>query len=948
MKHAIRALILTFLCLTAASSAQAQAQQALVVRAERASTATALRDAVRNATAPVGKAPFAVPNKFKMGAGGFSQDQADGFNDPVRQSAQGPMNATSLVSFEGSNDDDNAAILGYRLVPPDTQGDVGPNHYVQWINSISEIFDKNGNTILGPFAGNAYFSDLGSGCGTDNDGDPVVLYDEQADRWLVSQFAVTSGNYICVAISQTPDPTGAYNQYQFDFGTDFPDYPKLGIWGDSYVMTTRDFSNGQFWGGISAVALDRSAMLNGQAATMVRFDNAFGFNTDGYLPADADGAVSGPAVFGGHGDDGDTTFELWELDVDWNNPGGATFTSIGGGGISPYDGVVPPIDQPVTETLADLSFFTMHRMNVRDFGTHRSMVANHTVETSPGTAGIRWYEFRDTGSGWFLYQEGTFSPDSEDRWMGSIAMNASGDIALGYSLSSNTTFPSIYVTGQTADQSGTGLMNVAETQIHAGSGAQIGQYDRWGDYSKMSVDPSDGQTFWYTTEYYASSASFDFKTRIAAFSLESGPFNNPPVVTITDPADGAQFAEDSSVSFSGVASDAEDGDISSSISWSSSLDGPLGSGASVSASLSNGDHVITAEVTDSGDPTSNPKSDSDQISVSVVPASAFAMHVHNDVVVGNAGSGRDKFGTATVTIYDGQESPVSGATVTVQFSGDFSESIPGVTDGSGVVTVQTENPARNPLRFDACVESVSHASLPYDSTQNENPTSDCDGGGEPPPPPPGGESVHVASVSTGSQGVGKGEKIGTATVTIVDNNGNNPGAGYMVTGDFSGDIIDHGASAETNDQGVANLQTSGTARGGVSVSFCVSNVSGTLPWMSSDDAPGTNCSSFAAGKSGQTATEGDVQPDRFALAQNYPNPFNPSTIISWSQPESGAASLRVFNVMGQEVAVLANGRVESGVHRVTFDASDLTAGVYVYVLQTADGQTATKRMTLLK
>ena len=168
-------------------------------------------------------------------------------------------------------------------------------------------------------------------------------------------------------------------------------------------------------------------------------------------------------------------------------------------------------------------------MQYRNFGTHGTLVMNHTVDVGSNRAGIRWYELRDTGSGWGVHQEGTYAPaDAHSRWMGSIAMNGNGDIALGYSISSSSLFPSIRFTGQTAASSGTGIMDIAETEIVAGGGVQQSSYNRWGDYTTMSVDPSDNETFWYTGEYYANSGSFDFKTRIAAFTLGDGTPPPPP------------------------------------------------------------------------------------------------------------------------------------------------------------------------------------------------------------------------------------------------------------------------------------------------------------------------------------------------------------------------------------------------------------------------------------
>ena len=244
------------------------------------------------------------------------------------------------------------------------------------------------------------------------------------------------------------------------------------------------------------------------------------------------------------------------------------------------------------------------------------LVLNHTVDIDGNsTAGVRWAELRNTGSGWFLHQAGTFAPDDrKHRWMGSIAMDGAGNIALGYSISSKGMFPSIaYVTRSAGDPLGT--MPGGEELLYNGSGSQIGSGNRWGDYSSMSVDPVDDCTFWYTQEYYANVASFDFKTRIGFFKFPDcgGPVNQPPTVNISQPGDGSPpFVSGLPIAFVGSASDTEDGDLTADLDWTSDNDGPIGSGGNFSATLSDGSHTITASVTDSGG-----KSGSDSVSITV-------------------------------------------------------------------------------------------------------------------------------------------------------------------------------------------------------------------------------------------------------------------------------------------------------------------------------------------
>jgi hypothetical protein len=447
----------------------------------------------------------------------------------------------------------------------------------------------------------------------------------------------------------------------------------------------------------------------------------------------------------------------------------------------------------------------------------------------------------------------------------------------------------------------------------------------------MSVDPVD-DSFWYTTEYYAATGSFDFNTRIANFEL-GGVVNQAPVVTITAPADGSNFFAGDPVTFVGTASDTEDGDLTASIGWMSDLDGNLGTGGTVTcpgpgcAALSVGTHTVTASATDSGS-----KSGSDQITVVVNPVPGSTMHVHNAIVQGTQGGGKRQRGTATVTIFDNFEAPVASANVSVTFSGDFNETVSGTTDLSGVVTVVTSGTTRNPV-FSTCVSGVTHASLTYDKDANEDGFAAC--GGTP-------TSVHIANVQTGTSGKGK-NRSGTATVSIVFDSGA-PAANYLVTGTFSG-TINEVQSGTTGSNGQVTLTTSGTARN-PSVSFCVDTVSGTLPYEPLDNPdPAFDCSPSV--KSGIAVASLNSVVEPYALEQNYPNPFRGATLIDYVLGEGGPVSIRVYNLLGQEVSVLVDGFQEAGRHTVAFQGTGLGVGMYMYVMQAGE-YTDVRRMTLLK
>ncbi len=458
---------------------------------------------------------------------------------PQVQTTQGKRQSKgTTVNFEGTNNGDN----DFNVVPPDTQGDVGPNHYVQMVNNVTEIFDKNGNSLEGPFNSSVFWSGFSGAWTGTNDGDPIVLYDEIADRWLVSQFAVETSNgtqWELIAVSTSADPTGTYFRYAFEFD-DMPDYPKLGIWHDGYYMSANrfDVGSGDF-NGVYACAFDRDAMLAGESgAEMIKFDvNA---NQDPYsiLPSDCDGVfpASGTPNYFVFDMDNDTYWSsdriaVWAFTANWTTPANSTFSqknlitptvfdsSFGGNDIV--------IDQPSTsENLSVVGDRLMFRAQYRKFATHEAIVLSRSVDVGSNRSGVRWYELRKTGLNWTLYQEGTYAPsDGNSRWMSSIAMNGSGDIALGYSVSGASTFPSIRYTGRKAGDP-LGEMTITEEIIKAGTASQSGGAERWGDYSMMSVDPSDDYSFWYTTQY--TSGSWNWKTRIAKFDF---PYSCVPPTT---------------------------------------------------------------------------------------------------------------------------------------------------------------------------------------------------------------------------------------------------------------------------------------------------------------------------------------------------------------------------------------------------------------------------------
>jgi hypothetical protein len=455
---------------------------------------------------------------------GNALDQTDG----ALQTTVGPLAATtSGLNFAGVGQGDYG--FSDQYAPPDTVGAVGATQYVQWVNTYFAVFDKTTGAIAPGFpkAGNSPWVGFGGGCQTNNDGDPIVQYDKLANRWILTQFSVSTTPYLqCVAVSQTPDATGAYYRYAFSYGnTQFNDYPKLGVWPDGYYISYNIFNNAQTFAGSKVCAFDRAAMLVGAAATQQCFQLSTSYG--GLLPSDLDGVTAPPAGspnffmnFGAN------SLNLWKFHVDFANPANSTFTGptnipvaafnaacSGGGACIPQPGTKNKLD-----SLADR---LMYRLAYRNRGGVEALLVNHSVTVGnkrTGITSVRWYEIRTPNATPAVFQQGTLgTSDGIHRWMGSIASDKQGNIALGYSASSGSVSPSIRYTGRLVTDA-LGSMQT-ENIIQAGGGSQTGSLHRWGDYSAMTVDPVDDCTFWYTTEYLKASGTFNWSTRIASFKF---------------------------------------------------------------------------------------------------------------------------------------------------------------------------------------------------------------------------------------------------------------------------------------------------------------------------------------------------------------------------------------------------------------------------------------------
>ncbi len=455
--------------------------------------------------------------------------------DPAWQLNYAPRNTQKILlnQWEGQGPGNST------FSPGDPALDVGPNHVVQMVNGIGgsnvEIWDKAGNSLT-----SFIFDGV---TGIPGAGDPIVIYDQLADRWLLSEFGPQGANVLIIGISMTPDPTGAYAIYSF--GTpSFPDYPKYSIWNDSYIVTTNE-TNSRIY------ALDRVKMLAGDpTATAQQFD-IMNFQTIGFqaaTPVNLDGTTlpptGAPGMFMRMADDGwsgvnQDRLEIFEMNIDFNNAANSSITGPFNLPTQPFDTELngftafSAIAQPGTNLELDpLREVLMNKIIYRNFGSYEALVCNHVTDvTGNDDAGVRWYELRRTGGtsgAWTIFQQGTYSPDNTSRWMAAIGLNDDGSIGLAYNVSDATSvFPGIRYTGR-KECDPLGVMTWPETTIIEGSTAS--NSNRYGDYSTLTVDPVDG-TFWVTAQYSPTPA---WATRVAHFEIPFDCFGINLLASVTD------------------------------------------------------------------------------------------------------------------------------------------------------------------------------------------------------------------------------------------------------------------------------------------------------------------------------------------------------------------------------------------------------------------------------
>ncbi|QQS37023.1 MAG: T9SS type A sorting domain-containing protein [Ignavibacteriales bacterium] len=872
-------------------------------------------------------------------------------DDPALQLIDGPIELDApILNFDGINN-----LQG--VYPPDTNGDVGPNHYVQSVNSSFAIWNKSGSLLFGPADLSVLWADIPGPWAGRNDGDPVILYDQLADRWLISQFSLpTFPNgpfYELIAISTTGDPTGSYYRYIYSFAN-MPDYPKFGVWPDGYYMSVNYFASGSTtYAGAGASIFERDSMLVGRPARLINF--TFGSSGLEYsiLPGDADGNILPPA--------GSPNYFFWHVDgtyyggldrlmyrsctVNWITPLSSTMSAQVNLNVNAFDermcnnsrNCIPQFG--TTRGLDAFSGGLMHRTQYRNFGTYQTMVACHTIDVGSDRAGIRWYELRNTGSGWSVYQQGTFSPGTEHRWMGSIAMDGNGNIALGYSISSTAMYPSLRYTGR-AFSDPLGTMTVAEQTIINGTGNQTGTASRWGDYSMMSIDPVDDATFWYTNEYIQTSGIANWRTRIASFQLAT--------LNLNTPDGGERWAYNTL----------------NTVLWSSF-----------------GINNLRLELS-----TNNGSTWSNVTGSTSATAGTFGF-IAPDIPVE----------TARIRISD-----VINNLMTDQSSNSFFMPTATFTTTPATGNSSTNFPGTG-ITFSGNVTSAASINVSYYRANNTSGLL------------PSG--VAVASqyywIISGSQMLFSNGKVSVPLAFLIGiSNPNNlvwlkretKGAPWQDIGGFiNGSNLESdvpfstfsefaiGSSSGSDPLPVELSSLNALAKGRTivlqwstqseinSFSFDVERLSGSENWVSVSKIPaGGNSNSplnysftdkeLNPGKYSyrlkmidadgqfeysQTVEAEILVPDEFALKQNYPNPFNPTTKISFNLPEESEVQLSVYNALGQKVIDLVNQQYPAGFYETDFNGSNLTSGIYFFTLnaQGLEGGTSytqTRKMLLLK
>ncbi|MBI5471063.1 MAG: T9SS type A sorting domain-containing protein [Ignavibacteriae bacterium] len=950
-----------------------------------------------------------IPNKFFMRPNEQRNLAENGKDrDPVVQNFFGPHSpAATRVNFEGINN-----LAG--VYPPDPNADVGFDNIIETVNSSFAIYSKTGSLVYGPADLSTLWTGFPGPWSGTNDGDPIVVFDHLANRWVVTQFALPNYPngpfYELIAVSQTSDPLGSWHRYAFTF-TNMPDYPKFGLWHDGYYMSINSFTSGSLnWAGPAAAVFQRDSMLSGKPAQMVFFQ--LSTSNDPLLPSDLDGqtAPAGtPNYFLMAVDGSPDRLQLYQFTVNWTNTASSTFSGPTSLSTAAFDmnmcsGLSNCVPQASTTVKLDaLSDRLLSRLQYRNFGTHQVLLASNTVDaTGSDLAGVRWYELRKTTGSWSINQQSTYSPDATHRWMGSIAMDGQGNIALGYSASSSSMFPAIRTTGRRAADA-SGVMTLAEMTIYAGSGSQTGTANRWGDYTSMVVDPSDDQTFWYTNEYYATTSSTGWRTRIASFQISDFPT-----------AANVQYF--SSTLTGGNGNGSIDPNECDTLSVTIRANGTSGA-TGVSASLTTTTPGISIVAGTSAYPdlsVGGTGTNQSAFRISTEPSFvcgttiAFTLTVTHSagtdvstftLTSGASGTPTQLNNTTSTAIPDnnstgvdipitvsGFTTPIAKVTasfyITHTYDGDLNISLIG-PDNTTVALVSRRggtgenfgsgcgSQATRTTLDDAATTQISAGAAPFVGSYRPEASLTAFVGKS-------GAAVNgiwklhvadVASIDTGrvhcwslflsplSCTAGSGPcpplPVQLASFTAIRSTNASVRLDWMTISEVNnyGFYVERRAESTASWTEVENSFVAGHGTTIVPQSYTF--VDATVRpgvWhyrLKQVDLDGSVHYSNSIQVDMLTTVNARNIPTIFALEQNYPNPFNPVTTIRFDLPRLANVSLEVYNELGQRVATLVNEMREAGYHEATFDATNLSSGVYFYRIN-AGTFVQTKKLLVIK
>ncbi len=590
---------LSALCLAVAPMGAMAAQTAtqpapkrpVVIHASRFDVSPAMRDVHLPPMQPMGdgSGEFEIPNKF------VKTPLPPRTSAPVGPITRSPSINTPAPAIIASFDGINQTNSGCGCLPPDTEGDVSQNYYFQWVNSAWALYDKTSGVVIPNGAssytpGNSFFAGFGGLCETTNDGDPVVVFDQFAHRWVASQFVVppgagsNAGSAQCVAVSTGPDALGTYYRYEFD-STYFGDYPKIGVWvdqggsQDAYTLTTHEFdeANGEAFVGAAYAVLQRDAMLEGRPAAQVAMVRFGGLDAYGVEPIHLIGTYTAPPgscpVFV-HFDSVTSDYLFWDMCINWNTPSGTTLSASPSrlAPSAPFTYDYNQVSQTGTTALLDsFGTHTMYHATARAFPSgapeRLSLAINHTILPDPTTnqGVVRWVHFglnpqsdRIFGDNYdnkmlpdaplpnaaamtkTILDQGVYNPDANTRWLPAVSIDANDNIGIGYSKGGSTLNPQMATNGRTYNDPA-GTLEDEQICTPVTTGHQTSTSARWGDYSNMTVDPADQCTFYYTSEYYATTSSSSWSTRVCSFKFAN--CGTPDFTVVNDSASRLQICE---------------------------------------------------------------------------------------------------------------------------------------------------------------------------------------------------------------------------------------------------------------------------------------------------------------------------------------------------------------------------------------------------------------------